>query len=95
MMKLVVVLVALLVAGLSAQDVTVTLSDVLLYDYPGVEWVLEEPGFPEDSEITLWRDPRPKPLIVDLEAIRDAPSAGLLEAVRTGVFPDPPDEEPE
>ena len=95
MMKMAVVLVALLVSGLSAQDVTVTLADVLRFEHPGVEWVLEEPGFPEDSEITVWRDPRPKPLIADLEAIRDNPSAELLEAVRTGVFPEPPDEAPD
>ena len=70
--------------------VDVTLGDVLRFDYPGVEWTLEQPGFPEENEITLWLDPRPKPLIADLEEKRDNPSAELLEAVRTGVFPEPP-----
>ena len=80
--------VSLMVAT-HAQTEPVTLSTVLLFEYPGVEWVLDEPAFPEQPVISVWRDSRPKPLIADLEAKRDTPSAALLEAVRTGVFPEP------
>ena len=38
-------LLSLFIAA-QAPVVEVTLGDVLLYDYPGVEWVLEEPGLP-------------------------------------------------
>ena len=83
--------VALLV---SAQDVTVvTLADVLLFDYPGVEWTLETPAPPEEPSITLWKSTEPQPTIEALEQLRDNPSAELLEAVRTGEFPQPPAED--
>ena len=93
--------VILLVAAIAAAQETspvmpspappspVTLGDVLVFEYPGVVWTLEEPAI-GDPEITMWNDARPKPLIAALEALRDTPSAALLEAVRTGVFPDPP-----
>ena len=44
--------VASLVAAQETQDVT--LADVLLFEYPGVEWTLEEPAPPEQPSITLW-----------------------------------------
>ena len=77
---------------LSAQApvVEVTLGDVLLFTYPGVEWTLEQPAPPEEPSITLWDSTEPQPTIEALEAIRDNPSEALLEAVRTGVFPEPP-----
>ena len=68
----------------------VTLADVLLFNYPGVEWALETPGPPEEPSITLWDSTEPQPTIEALEKIRDNPSEALLEAVRTGVFPEPP-----
>ena len=86
-------LLALLIAA-QAPVVEVTLGDVLLFTYPGAEWTLEEPAPPGEPTITLWDSTDPKPTIDALEAIRDAPSEALLEAVRTGVFPEPPDEEP-
>ena len=82
-------LLALLIAA-QAPVVEVTLGDVLLFTYPGVEWTLEEPAPPEEPSITLWDSTEPQPTIAALEQIRDNPSAALLEAVRTGVFPEPP-----
>ena len=79
--------IALLIAAQA--PVAVTLSDVLLYTYPGVEWTLEQPAPPEEPSITLWDSDEPKPTIEALEKIRDNPSDALLEAVRTGVFPEP------
>ena len=73
-----------------AQDVVVTLGDVLLFTYPGVEWSLIEPPPPETPSITLWDSDDPQPTIEALEALRDDPSDELLEAVKTGVFPEPP-----
>ena len=76
---------------ISAQaPVVVTLGDVLLFTYPGVEWTLEEPAPPEEPSITLWDSDEPQPTIEALEKLRDNPSEALLEAVRTGVFPEPP-----
>ena len=69
--------------------VEVTLADVLLYTYPGVEWTLEQPAPPEEPSITLWDSDEPQPTIEALEKLRDNPSEALLEAVRTGVFPEP------
>ena len=86
-------LLAILIAAQA--PAVVTLSDVLLFTYPGVEWTLEEPALPEEPSITLWDSTEPQPTIAALEAIQDNPSAELLEAVRTGIFPQPPDEEPE
>ena len=57
---------------------------------PGVEWTLEQPAPPETPSITLWDSTEPQPTIAALEPIRDNPSEALLEAVRTGVFPEPP-----
>ena len=99
MSKIMVVLAILLIGaapGVVAQDasVTVTLAHVLLFEYPGVEWTLNEPSFPEEPEITYWLSDQSKPIIADLEAKRDTPSAALLEAVRTNVFPDPPPDPP-
>ena len=81
-------LLALLIA--TQTPVVVTLGDVLLFTYPGVEWTLEEPAPPEEPSITLWDSDEPQPTIAALEKIRDNPSEALLEAVRTGVFPEPP-----
>ena len=81
-------LLALLIAAQA--PVVVTLGDVLLFTYPGVEWTLEQPAPPEDPSLTLWDSDEPQPTIEALEAIRDNPSEALLEAVRTGVFPSPP-----
>ena len=83
-------IVVLLSAMVSAQAATVTLGDVLLFTYPGVEWTLEQPAPPEEPSITLWESDEPQPTIAALEKLRDNPSEALLEAVRTGVFPDPP-----
>ena len=87
-------LLSLLIA-VQAPVIDVTLGDVLLFTYPGVEWTLEQPAPPGEPSITLWDSTDPKPTIAAIEAIRDNPSEALLEAVRTGVFPQPPDEEPE
>ena len=74
-LRVVLALVLVCFSGFaSAQDDdVVTLGDVLAYNYPGVEWVLEERVFPEDHEITIWRDDRPKPVIADLEEKRGQP----------------------
>ena len=82
----------LLALLISAQPVVtvVTLGDVLLFTYPGVEWTLEQPAPPEEPSITLWDSTEPQPTIAALEQERDNPSPALLEAVRTGVFPEPP-----
>ena len=82
-------LLALLIAVQA--PVVVTLSDVLLFTYPGVEWTLEQPAPPEEPSITLWDSDETQPTIEALEKLRDNPSEALLEAVRTGVFPEPPD----
>ena len=87
----VLIAVLLLSVMVSAQAVTVTLGDVLLFTYPGVEWTLEQPAPPETPSIALWDSDEPQPTIAALEKIRDNPSEALLEAVRTGVFPQPPD----
>ena len=81
-------LLALLIAA-QAPVVEVTLGDVLLFTYPGVEWTLEQPAPPEEPSITLWDSTEPQPTIAALEKLRDNPSEALLEAVRTGVFPEP------
>ena len=80
-------LLALLIAAQA--PVVVTLGDVLLFEYPGVEWTLEQPAPPEEPSITLWDSDETKPTIEALEKLRDNPSEALLEAVRTGVFPEP------
>ena len=76
--------------AVQAPVVEVTLGDVLLFTYPGVEWTLEQPAPPETPSLTLWTNTdEPKPTIEALETLRDNPSEALLEAVRTGVFPEP------
>ena len=84
-----ILLLALLLAA-QAHVVEVTLGDVLLFTYPGVEWTLEEPAPPQQPSLTLWESDELQPTIAALEKLRDNPSEALLEAVRTGVFPEPP-----
>ena len=83
------ILLALLIS-VQAPVVEITLDEVLLFTYPGVEWTLEQPEPPEEPSITLWTNTTdPQPTIAALETLRDNPSEALLEAVRTGVFPEP------
>ena len=90
-MKIILIVCLFSVLTLAQEPVVeVSLGDVLRYTYPGVEWTLEQPAPPEEPSITLWESDEPKPSIDALENIRDNPSEALLEAVRTGVFPDPP-----
>ena len=91
MKTMLAVLTAILLVTGSAlsQEPDVTLSDVLLFTYPGAEWVLDEPSEGEPT-LRLWESDAPQPTIAALEKLRDTPSEALLEAVRTGVFPEPP-----
>ena len=89
-------LLSLLIVA-QAPVVEVTLSEVLLYTYPGVEWTLEQPAPPEEPSITLWDSTDPQPTIAALEAIQDNPSTGLVVFVEAVAMfgTDPPSTEAE
>ena len=86
---------ALLTATLSAQETDqVTLVHVLQFHFPAaVAWEVKHDTQLPDSLIQ-WEHPTlDKPTPTELALLLDNPSAELLEAVRTGEFPQPPVED--